>query len=491
MSRSASHRWAHRWANAVVQHSGWIVVGWLLIAVGLRGLAPSWNDVALDGDFDYLPHEMDSVAGERLLDESFPGERSRSQIVLVLAREHQDSGKLSKSDETIGLDLLRRLYHRLGEACWRRAILLGYESGPIVPESPSSPWLTLAKEAFDTSIEADEAFYERIADQVPDREPTLTEPRMAIAYWDRGKLFESIQGEEEAVERDFEAALTLNKDIPTLAVSIGDRDLKPWRSLLDILSWQDPVIGARLSTPSSRLAVLQLSSELAATENIATVEAISNLIREVKQYSDPYTSPGLKLEMTGSAAVGGETLMAAREAIRYTEWITVVMILLILGAVYRSPLLVVIPMFSIGVAVLVSTSLVALLTDWSTREIVPGLDLRIFTTSRIFIVVILFGAGTDYCLFLISRLREEMYQAPWYVACREALSGVMGALIGSAMTTVVGLAMLWIADFGKFHYTGPVIAICLLVGLLVCTTLTPAMLRLLGPSYFGQPGFNL
>jgi RND superfamily putative drug exporter len=141
-------------------------------------------------------------------------------------------------------------------------------------------------------------------------------------------------------------------------------------------------------------------------------------------------------------------------------------------------------MISIGIAVVVSMKLVALLTQWSMAGTVPGLDLRVFTTSRIFIVVILFGAGTDYCLFLISRLREEGQKAPWTVACRNALAGVAGALTGSALTTVVGLGMLWIARFGKFHYTGPIIAICLLVGLLVCTTLTPALLLVIGPKAF-------
>ena len=124
------------------------------------------------------------------------------------------------------------------------------------------------------------------------------------------------------------------------------------------------------------------------------------------------------------------------------------MILLILAAVYRAPLLVAIPMISIGFAVLVSTSLVALLTSWSIEGTVPGLDLRVFTTSRIFVVVILFGAGTDYCLFLIARLREEAAKAPWPSRLLAThLSGVMGALMGSAMTTVVGLGMLWIAQF--------------------------------------------
>ncbi len=105
---------------------------------------------------------------------------------------------------------------------------------------------------------------------------------------------------------------------------------------------------------------MQLSAELAATGNIETIEAVSEMIDQVLDYSQHYTDPGLQLLMTGSAAFGGETLIAARDAIRYTEWITVVMILMILAFVYRSPLLVAIPMISIGFAVAVSTSLVSI-----------------------------------------------------------------------------------------------------------------------------------
>ena len=62
----------------------WLV--WVLVAVAVRLAAPPWNRVAYDGDFEYLPADMSSVAGGRLLDQAFPGERSRSQIVLVLGR---------------------------------------------------------------------------------------------------------------------------------------------------------------------------------------------------------------------------------------------------------------------------------------------------------------------------------------------------------------------------------------------------------------------
>ncbi|TWU04560.1 MMPL family transporter [Stieleria varia] len=471
-----------RWSDRVIQRWRWILAFWVLASVLLFWAAPKWDKIAYDGDFDYLPAEMTSVAAGKLLDEAFRQDRSRSEIVLVLGRDH---GDLKESDLVVGLDLLRRLHHRLGEVCWQNAITrFGYEQGPIDEAGEAGPWLRQALDSFNHAIDIDERFYESITDQLPDQEPTLVQPRLAIAYWDRATLLERIGDPENSAASDFQDALVLVPSIKTDVTPIQSRDLSAWQSMMDVLSWNDPVIGSRLSKPGARLTVVQLRSELAATSNITTVEAMRGLLSEVLNDSSVRTEPGLRLEMTGSAAIGGETLIAARDAIRYTESITVVMILLILITVYRAPLLVAIPMVSIGCAVVVSTSLIALLAGWSLNETVPWLDVRIFTTSRIFIVVILFGAGTDYCLFLISRLREEAGKYPWPEACRKALSGVTGALLGSAMTTVVGLGMLWIAQFGKFHYTGPIIAICLLVGLLICTTLTPALLRALGPGVF-------
>ncbi len=497
-------------ASVVTKRWQWVLLAWVLLTGLLLAVAPKWKQVAYDGDFDYLPADSNTLAAARVLDEAFPGRRSRSQIVFVLGRDQE---ALTPIDLMVGDDLLRRLYHRLAEVSWQRAITLGYQGGPIsqAPEE-CREWIRRTREALTYSIDVDQRFYERFSEFVPDIAPTLTEPRMAIAYYDRSKLLALLSEENNPKDQvdegkvnsaasdtaedaqtaiqDYHDALILVPEIDKLVVPIEQRDLSAWDALLDVLSWDDPVVGSRLSKPSARLAVMQLSSELAATENIALVESVRSLLRDVRQYSvqismdklNPETS--VQLEFTGSAAIGGETLIAARDAIRYTESITVIMILLILILVYRAPLLVAVPMLSIGIAVAVSTSLVALLTDWSIREVVPGLDVRVFTTSRIFIVVILFGAGTDYCLFLISRLREEAARAPWPIACQRALAGVTSALLGSALTTVFGLAMLWFAEFGKYHYTGPIIAICLMIGLLVCLTLAPALLCAFGEKVF-------
>ncbi|MFG0254395.1 MAG: MMPL family transporter [Rhodopirellula sp. JB053] len=560
-----------RFARRVTSNAKLILIVWVLLAVVAKTMAPSWKSVALDGDFDYLPSTRVNVAGGRLLDRAFKGTRSRSQMVIALAR---DSDQWTRQDRLLGLDILRRLYHRLGEVCWMRSeeiacgevdearmivplpdsqpnatppdpnepdagVQAGDDGGSVVGDNSSdapdtsagsvaqvnsnaqvtastdrvgttSPtvqdtpeevsayqrqssqrWLGVAVEAFDQAIEIDAEFYRLLDDRVPQREPTAYEPRLAIAYWDRGLLAEARCADPDLIEQDLESASVLDPTIAESALPILERDLDAWTVLLDVYSWKESVIGEQLKKPRSRIAVLTLASELAATGNIALLEQLQEIVDRCVEYQSEYLTAeergqagDLKVKITGSGAIGGETLLAARSAITYTEWFTVGMILIILAVVYRAPLLVAVPLVSIAVAVMVATAVVTVLTSLAGSADWLGLDLKVYTTSRIFVVVILFGAGTDYCLFLIARLREEAASHVWPVACERALSKVRGALLRSEMTTNFGLGMLWFADFGKFHHTGPIIAICLCVGLLVCMTMTPACLRLLGPKVF-------
>ncbi len=461
-----------RLARWVFRYRVPIVVLWIVAAVFAKLCSPDWKSIAYDGDFDYLPARMSSVAGDRLLDEAFPTQRSRSQIVLVIARS-EIAGKsepLDAADEVVALDLLRRLYHRLAEVT-------------MATENKHDQAVEDARMFLDETIRLDQLYFDALTEIGKEAVVPASELRLALAYWDRGQLLQRL-GEDDLAASDTQAALILEPEIAARATAIESRDVLAWSSFIDLHSWKDAIIGSQMTKPEARLSILLSDAELAATSNIDFLNAVKQLKDTVLVRHQRVVKPGLEILATGSAAIGGETLTAARDAIRYTELLTVIMILAILGLVYRAPLLVAVPVVSIAIAVMVSSGLVAWLTvvsksvDWS------WFDVRIFTTTRIFVVVILFGAGTDFCLFIISRLREEAAQWPWDVACHKSLSGVSGALIGSALTTIVGLAMLWIAEFGKFSYTGPVIALCLTIGLLVCLTFTPALLSLIGPSAF-------
>ncbi len=108
--------------------------------------------------------------------------------------------------------------------------------------------------------------------------------------------------------------------------------------------------------------------------------------------------------MTGHAGLGRDLIRAGSNGLDSTTVATVILVVVILLIVYRAPLLALVPLATIAGSVWVTLKLLSLCT------LIPGFYL--VNTSQIFAVVILYGAGTDYCLFLISRYREELGGRP-------------------------------------------------------------------------------
>src|SRR5258708_24759739 len=161
---------------------------------------------------------------------------------------------------------------------------------------------------------------------------------------------------------------------------------------------------------------------------------------------------------------------ASKDSIDNTTYTTIALVVIILLVVYRSPLLAMTPLVTIALSVQASLWAIALLTK------VPGLRFQVIDITNVFVIVVLFGAGTDYCLFLIARYREELIRGRSRDgALREAITQVGGALVASAGTVIVGLGMLWFSTFAKIQYTGPSIALCLAVWLFASLTLAPPL----------------
>ncbi len=181
---------------------------------------------------------------------------------------------------------------------------------------------------------------------------------------------------------------------------------------------------------------------------------------------------GVRAYMTGDGPILAAYTGATKESVDSTTWITIVLVVLILLAIYRSPVSPLIPLTTITLAYLIS------------RGVIAFLGAHAFTISaytNIFLIVILFGAGTDYCLFLISRFREEMSGADTSAPAVKTTVRAVGATISSsAGTVIVGVAMMAFAELGLYNTSGPSIAIGVAIALTAGLTLTPAMLSLLG-----------
>ena len=105
----------------------------------------------------------------------------------------------------------------------------------------------------------------------------------------------------------------------------------------------------------------------------------------------------------------------------------------------------------------------------------------LFNGIEVYVKILCYGAGVDYCLFLIARFKEELDDG---VETAEAVSGSIAkvgeALVASAGTVICGIGMMIFAEFGKFRQAGIAITIGLVIVLIASLTFTPALLRLAG-----------
>jgi RND superfamily putative drug exporter len=242
-----------------------------------------------------------------------------------------------------------------------------------------------------------------------------------------------------------------------------------------------PVIGPRLvgtardgGAGQAALTIISLNGTYQAKATRLAVNRLEALLRTL-----PPPPPGLTLALTGSAMVGHDMNEASNRSIKYTTYTTIALVVVILLVVYRSPVLALIPLLTIALSTATALKSIAVLT------MVPGLRFQVINITNIFVVVVLFGAGTDYCLFLIARYREELIRGRARAdALREAIVQVGGAVVASAGTVIIGLGMLWFSSFAKIQYTGPAIALSLALALVAALTLAPVLLYWLRGAVF-------
>ncbi|MFC0627853.1 MMPL family transporter [Kribbella deserti] len=186
---------------------------------------------------------------------------------------------------------------------------------------------------------------------------------------------------------------------------------------------------------------------------------------------------GLNAYVTGPAALGADMdeVFDAVDATLMLATAVVVAVLLILT--YRSPLLWLVPLTAVGVAAIMSMGVVYALTQI--------FDLTVTSMSSALLIVLVFGAGTDYALLLVSRYREELHNHERPIdAMLAALRGAGPAILASAATVVAGLLCLLAADLNSTSGLGPVGAAGIGSTLLVMLTLFPALLVVLGRRVF-------
>ncbi|MGW6531230.1 MMPL family transporter [Streptomyces venezuelae] len=185
----------------------------------------------------------------------------------------------------------------------------------------------------------------------------------------------------------------------------------------------------------------------------------------------------LSAGITGSAAQALDESDASKKAGLLVGVGTIVIIVVLLLVIFRSPIIALLPVVLIGLISPMATGLIA-----SANK---AFDMKADSSIQELLTVVLFGVGTDYILFLLFRYREALR------AGEDPKSGMVHAVerVGEAITSaagavIVAFAALTLSSLGMLRSMGPALAIAVFVTLLAGLTLVPAVVSLLGTKVF-------
>src|SRR6202050_486657 len=186
---------------------------------------------------------------------------------------------------------------------------------------------------------------------------------------------------------------------------------------------------------------------------------------------------GLTGGLTGNAAISVDSTSAFDSAELIITIATVVLILLLLGIVFRSVLIALLPIVIIGFVHQMAQSITADLADWFHFVVGPELDPLL--------VVVMFGVGTDYIVFLLFRYREHVSEGDEPKGALLYSLTKVGEVIPSAGATVMAaFAALLVASLESLRTLAPGLIVGIALMLLAALTLVPAILSLLGINLF-------
>lgn len=153
------------------------------------------------------------------------------------------------------------------------------------------------------------------------------------------------------------------------------------------------------------------------------------------------------------------------------------LILVLLLLIYRSPIVALVPLFVVFVAYAIAGGIVYL--------IVQAFDFPINGQATGILIILMFGAGTDYCIFLVARYREELRRyEDRHEAMQHAVARSSPAILSAGGTVIAAVLVLLFADLASTRNSGPVFAIGIAVTMLAGLTLLPALLTIIGRRSF-------
>ena len=253
--------------------------------------------------------------------------------------------------------------------------------------------------------------------------------------------------------------------VAQLATAIGSRSIHGLGT---------PLTGPTAVAPNRSVQLINVPITLPLTDAQGDVDTVKQL-RGVIQAD--MVGTGLSAGVAGDVAQYVDNANTFNTAFAVVGLATFILIIVLILIIFRSPIAALLPIAVIFVVLEVAQKLVAAAGKL--------FGFHVDQSVQTVMLIVLFGIGTDYMLFLLFRFRERMRAGDdKRTAMAAALQRVGEVITSAGAAVIVAFLVLLLASFGAFRSLGPSLAIAVFTMLVTALTLVPALVCLMGRAIF-------
>jgi RND superfamily putative drug exporter len=224
------------------------------------------------------------------------------------------------------------------------------------------------------------------------------------------------------------------------------------------------------------MATFDVSSEYTEENGDKPMMDNVNILRSELASLKEETGTTITTYVTGDAAISSDMAASSENDMSMIEPFTIVIIIVLMGILFRSVLGQFLPLGAVGVAIGISQALVF---------VIGSTLAQINYTVTIMLFAILMGVGTDYSIFIVTRYREERIKgATREQAVHVAVTWAGESIVTSGATVIIAFFAMATAQFSFVQTMGLLLGLSIIVALLISLTLVPAVLMLVGNRIF-------
>jgi len=185
---------------------------------------------------------------------------------------------------------------------------------------------------------------------------------------------------------------------------------------------------------------------------------------------------GVQVLVSGEDGITYDIMSSSMEDMEKIDPVSIILVIVLIGLFFRSLVSSLTPPMIIAMALVITLMGIFLIATYV---------MQVTNYVLILVIVTMLGAGCDYCIFILTRYREERIRGKdKKEAVEEAVTWAGESITTSGFTVIVGFGVLSICSYSMVSSIGICLALGIFIALMFALFFLPSLIMLIGDRIF-------